>query len=144
MDGKEFMQKYDPRLSLAPRDIVARAIDNEMKQRGDRHVYLDVTHKVQKKKPRSTSRISIRNASSIGIDITKITFVAYRTLSLQRHQSRSGRTIQHPPPVITIRLRCSCTGLHGGSSFGFQLMIEAVVWHTDAAAKHAVERIGAL
>lgn len=61
--GEEFMQKYDPRLSLAPRDIVARAIDNEMKQRGEDHVYLDVTHK-DPEETKNISPIFIKNASA--------------------------------------------------------------------------------
>lgn len=69
-DGKEFMQKYHPMGSLAPRDVVARSIDNEMKVRGDDYVFLDITHRDPKETVSHFPNI-YRKCLSIGIDITK-------------------------------------------------------------------------
>ena len=68
--GEDFMKKYDSRLSLAPRDIVARAIDNEMKILGDEHVYLDCRHMDMTKFKEHFPNI-YEKCLSIGIDVAK-------------------------------------------------------------------------
>ncbi len=136
MGGEEFMQKYDPRLSLAPRDIVARAIDSEMKVRGDDHVYLDVTHKDPDETRRHFPNI-YEKCLSLGIDITK----DYIPVAPAAHYLCGGIKVDLNAQSSIGRLyavgECACTGLHGGNRLASNSLIEAVVY-ADAAAKHAV------
>lgn len=142
LDGQEFMHKYDPRLSLAPRDIVARAIFNEMKSRGEDHVLLDVTHKDPEETKHHFPNI-YKKCLSIGIDITKECIPVVPC----HHYMCGGILVDHNGQSSINRLyaagECSCTGLHGGNRLASNSLIEAVVY-ADLASKHALERVSNL
>ncbi len=137
--GEEFMHKYDSRLSLAPRDIVARAIDSEMKQSGSDHVYLDVTHKDPEMTKAHFPNIYAK-CLSLGIDITK----DYIPVAPAAHYLCGGIVVDTNAESSIQRLyaigECSCTGLHGGNRLASNSLIEAVVY-AEAAARHASNRL---
>ena len=138
-NGEEFMQKYDERLSLAPRDIVARAIDNEMKVHALDHVCLDVTHKDPEETKHHFPNIYAK-CLSIGIDITK----DYIPVVPCAHYMCGGIKVDLDAQSSIHRLyavgECSCTGLHGGNRLASNSLIEAVVY-AEAAAKHSLAHI---
>ena len=135
-NGESFMEKYDERLSLAPRDIVARAIDKEMKKHGIDHVCLDVTHKDAAETRHHFPNI-YHKCKQIGIDIT----TDYIPVRPAAHYMCGGIKVDLNGCSSINRLyaigECSCTGLHGGNRLASNSLIEAVVY-AETASRHSL------
>lgn len=138
-DGTEFMNKYDKRGSLASRDIVARAIDNEMKIHGHDYVYLDATSIGEDKLINHFPNI-YRKCKSLGIDIAK----DYIPVVPAAHYLCGGIKVDTNGLTWIQRLyaagECASTGMHGANRLASNSLIEAIVY-ADKAAKHAISKI---
>ena len=139
IEGKEFMHKYDERGSLAPRDITARAIDHEMKIRGDDYVYLDCRHLDPEKLVDHFPNIN-EKCKSLGIDITKDCIPVVPAA----HYQCGGIKVNMDGQTWIHRLyaagETSCTGLHGANRLASNSLLEAIVY-ADRAARHAIENV---
>lgn len=134
-EGEAFMGKYDERKDIATRDIVARAIDNEMKIHGTEHVYLDCRHMNEVKFLEHFPNI-YEKCKSIGIDVSKNMI----PVSPAQHYMCGGiKTDENARTSIKYLYaagECASTGLHGANRLASNSLLEAMVFAHRAYEDH--------
>ncbi len=137
--GERFMQRFDPRMELAPRDIVARAIDHEIKRLGIECVYLDISHRPKQAIEQQFPTIAQR-CKDHGIDISTDPIPVVPAA----HYTCGGVLVDQKGATDISGLyaigETSCTGLHGANRLASNSLLECLVFGTSAA-RDIIERL---
>ncbi len=141
-DGTPFMQNYDKRMELAPRDIVARAIDNEIKKRGLDCVYLDISHKPKSFITQHFPNI-YQQCLALEIDISQQPIPVVPAA----HYTCGGIIVDKDArtdiPALYAIGEVACTGLHGANRMASNSLLECLVF-ADRASQDIMKIIDTL